>query len=165
VNAGERALLKLKAWLAAAVGVAGGLVYGPLLVQAAIIAVLLAVVVVVGLAHAHDMTVGRAAALYGGRAILALAKAAAIVLVEWPLRAGHRMNARYDTVLRVQLAIVRAAYRLRDRSTAAAVQVGTLRGPVVALTAGPRLSAAEEAVVAVAAEAEDRATAVMRRAA
>lgn len=111
-------MAKLKAWLMAAAGVAGGLVYGPLLLQAAIVAVLLSVVVVYGLAHAHDMTVGRAAALYGGRAILALAKAAAIVLVEWPLRAGHRASARFDVALRVQLLVLRSFGRANARARA-----------------------------------------------
>lgn len=156
-GAASPALTKFQAGLAAAASAAGGLVYGPLLVQTAIVAVLLAVVVVFGLAHAHDMTVGRAGALYGGRAVLALAKAAAIALVEWPLRAGHRAAARFDVPLRLQLAAVRSGYRLRDRrpaAAAAAVQVRALRSPLVSR----RPTAAIEAVV----EAEDGAPIFVR---
>ena len=136
MSGGERAMVKLKAWAAAAAGVAGGLVYGPLLVQSAIVAALVVVVVLLGLAHAHDMTVGRAAALYGGRAVLALAKAAAIVLVEWPLRAGHRVGARFDVVLRVQLTVVRAGYRVAARWDTSAVAARSPQ-PLLMLVARP----------------------------
>jgi hypothetical protein len=141
---GSKAMVKLKAGLAAATGAAGGLVYGPVAVQAAIVAVLVTTVTVVGLAHAHDMSVGRAAALYGGRLVLALAKTAALVLVQWPLRAGHRGWCRFDIALRAELAAVGVGYRLGGR--AAAVVAGrsrTLR-PVIAVVGPPPPAATDE---------------------
>jgi hypothetical protein len=94
-------------WLAMpVVGVVGFAVVPPL-VKAAVVAGALGLVLVFAVAHGHAMTVRAAAALYAGRAALAVAKALAIVAVEWPLRAAHRGWVHFDAPLQLQLATTR----------------------------------------------------------
>ena len=96
------------AWLAVSGAGVAGFAAAPPLVQAAGVAGAFGLVLVFALAHGHGMTVRTAAALYAGRAVLALAKAVAVVVVEWPLRGAHRVWVRFDTALRIQLAAIRA---------------------------------------------------------
>lgn len=110
-------------WLTVPFAGVVGFALAPPLVKAAVVAVVLGVVLVFALAHGHGMTVRAAAALYAGRAVLAVAKALAIVAVEWPLRGTHRVWVRYDAPLHVQLAANRAGVATRIAGTAALARV------------------------------------------
>lgn len=117
-------------WLAAPVAGVVGFAVAPPLVKAAVVAVALAVVLVFALAHGHGMTVRAAAALYAGRAVLAVAKALAIVAVEWPLRGAHRLWVRFDAPLRAQLGAVRTGEATRDAGLAALARVHPPQRPL-----------------------------------
>jgi hypothetical protein len=103
-------------WLAVPLAAVAWFAMAPPLVKAAVVAVVLTVVLVFALAHGYGMTLRAAAALYAGRAVLAAAKALAIVTVEWPLRGAHRAWVRYDAPLQVQLAAIRTADRAITRA-------------------------------------------------
>jgi hypothetical protein len=120
------------AWLVAPLAGVVGFALAPPLVKAAVVAVVLGVVLVFALAHGHGMTLRAATALYAGRAVLALAKALAIVTVEWPLRGAHRVWVRYDAPLHVQLAASRAGVATRTAGTAALARVGPPRPALAA---------------------------------
>jgi hypothetical protein len=142
-------------WLAAPLGGVVGFALAPPLVKAAVVAVLLGVVLVFALAHGHGMTLRAAAALYAGRAVLAVAKALAIVAVEWPLRGAHRVWVRYDAPLQAQLAATRASVATRSVGAATLARVHPLqrqpaleapRADVLALPAAPPKPAAEDVI-------------------
>ena len=143
----------LPAWLAAPVAGVVAVAVAPPLVKAAVMAAVLAVVLVVALAHGHGMTVRAAAVLYAGRAVLAVAKAVAVVAVEWPLRGAHRVWVRYDAALRARLAVTRTGVAARVAGAAALTRapgpgwaVEAHRAEVLALPATPAQSAAPRAV-------------------
>ena len=119
------------AWLAAPVAGVVAFAVAPPLVKAAVVAIVLGVVLVFAAAHGHAMTVRAAAALYAGRAVLAVAKALAIVCVEWPLRGAHRVWVRYDAPLRAELAACRAGEATRTAGLAALARVHRQQPPAI----------------------------------
>ena len=118
-------------WLVAPVAGVAAFAAAPPLVQAAVVGVVLAVVLVFALAYAHGMSVRAAAALYGGRAVLAVAKVLAVVCVEWPLRGVHRVWVRFDVPLRAGLGAVRAGEVTRTVGLAALARVRRQTQPVI----------------------------------
>ncbi|MGH3096683.1 MAG: hypothetical protein ACRDMV_11880 [Streptosporangiales bacterium] len=108
---------KVKATGAALLAGAAGVWFAPWLVKAAIIAVFLLILAVVAAARAHDMSVLQAASIYGGKAIVAVGMALAVVLVELPVRGAHRVVVRYDLALKVQVAAMRLSYLASDHVT------------------------------------------------
>lgn len=140
------------AWLVAPLAGVVGFALAPPLVKAAVVAVALGVVLVFALAHGHGMTLRAAAALYAGRTVLAVAKALAVVLVEWPVRGAHRVWVRFDAPLHVQLAALRAGVSTRTAGAAlarvhpAGAAVDAHRAEVLALPAALQLEAPQGAV-------------------
>lgn len=124
---------KVKAAGVALLAGAAGVWFAPWLVKAAIIAVFLLILAVVATARAHDMSVLQAAGLYGGKAIVAVGKALAVLLIEWPVRAAHRLVVRYDLPLRVEVAVRRLGYLAIDHLARFAGWVRDSRTPHPAL--------------------------------
>lgn len=108
---------RVKAALGVVVAGAAGVIFAPLWVKAAIVAVFLTVIAVIAAARAHDMTVTQTAALYGGKLVVTVVKAVAVVLVEWPLRCLHRVWVRFDVAMLVELAVARATHRAVDHTS------------------------------------------------
>ncbi|MGH3096444.1 MAG: hypothetical protein ACRDMV_10665 [Streptosporangiales bacterium] len=124
---------KVKAAGVALLAAVAGVWFAPLLVKAAIIAMLLLILAVVAAARAHDMSVLQATALYGGKAIVAVGKALAVLLVELPVRLTHRLVVRYDLALKLEVAARRLAYLLSDHLARFAGWVRDSRAPRPAL--------------------------------
>jgi hypothetical protein len=130
---------KVKAAMIALAAGAAGVWFAPWLVKAAIIAAFLLVLAVVAAARAHDMSVLEAAGLYGAKAMVALGQALAVVLVELPVRAAHRVVVRYDLAVRAQTVAMRLGYLACDQLTRLAGWVSEAWTPQPALRAAPAL--------------------------
>lgn len=145
---------KVKAAVVAIAGAGVAVWLGPWLVKAAIVAVFLLVLAVVAAARAHDMSVLQAAGLYGGKAIVAVGKALAVLLIEWPVRAAHRLVVRYDLPLRVEVAVRRLGYLAIDHLERFAGWVRDSRAPrpALRLAAPPAIERLDQAEAAQAAD-------------
>lgn len=130
--------------------------FAPLWIKAAVVAVVVLVVSVWAVAKAHGMTVGELMAALIGKALVLGFKGLAFSLVEWPLRRGHRLAARFDVRLRAELVAVRSAYRCADAALAAGAAVWTRAVRLV----GRHAEEAAEAVLAVVDEGLERAEGV-----
>jgi hypothetical protein len=132
---------------------AGAFYFAPLWIKATVVTVLVLIVSVWAVAKAHGMTVGELFTALIGKALVLGFKGLAFSLVEWPLRRGHRLAARFDVRLRAELIAVRTAYHVID----AAALAGTTAWTRAVRLVGRRAGEAAEAVLAVVDEGLERA--------
>lgn len=133
----------------AAAGVAGatgvGWCLGSPMVKAGIAAAVVVFVATWALARSQDASVLELVGFCAGRALIGVFTGLAVLLVEWPLRAVHRVCLRWEIPLRLQLLTSRQAHatRLRVGGTPA----GPAPVPAVPAVIAPAVVSAPAAAV------------------